>query len=1163
MKYIFKNIRLGFKNHILMMLFLSSLCSISFAQMKELPIGDNGETKLKGNYNIKMISSQGLQAVFVESTNPLKAIRPLTDEEMAREYAWLNNEFHTSGQAWDVVSLLPTVPANAVNATQIYADCDDDPTTFQSSTAYLDFGEEIGCTKVVKAYLWWVSHEASDGGKLAEHTNVGPTLRSMPAGDWQGLGGNAYKTIKFKAPGDATYTDVVAQRSDINPDSSGERKICFADVTNLVQGKTGGLYWVANLRSGFAKGGGGATSGWSLVVIYEPPHSPERTIKVWHGMESIDKGSSTNIGFTFDRDDVPAGDNSISYLGISVLDGENTAQYLAGKGEAAEYLEFTSSPGGSTFKINPFAAGQTYSFAGGTSPEQEPYMTWNKKGVVTSDPEGLLAPIVYDGFSCSRISTWDDELMTNGNEVSRLPSQRGTLGYDAHHLRLPPGAMVGGATKVNMKYYAGPQGGTSPFVAYMAIETLQPRLELSMTTPDAANSQSYIESSVPGGTYLYRLSARNEGSKKVSAGAVITNTLPLNIDYVGNPKFYNGNKQEIQGGTVDVANQGADVDERLTITLPAEIQAMSSSKTDSIYVEFEVQVKDLTRTDIWSSGCARTIFNEAQVVYYGDGEASSRIAYSNATNGCELGSVPFPTAVNSPELDKTYRETHVKETDLGAAAANMNVIQTIQQFHRELLDSLGKPTDQVADYVITDSYGFEVKDSDKFPVDEPQVIYTSSIIQEDGCEETYTFIVNVKSMPTVTIDKDSRGEIGESGSVMNSVTSYPGAADGKLNITIQNNSESAVAYFISVLDEFNQEVYNAGSPGMGEERFVVDGLKAGKYSVVLTDTDGNSIKSPAQVDDPKELSINLTSNALLTSPTDGRLCKYQSLTVNANAEGVPNVGDVVYSWNIIPKDGESSLLEGKDKVKHEISSFEVNTDYIVFVCVHDNKYQKSANLSVASIPTPKIEVVPEDVVCGEYIIPTTIPVAGSINSQYKDYMEESRITETSGEEFSRPNLTIEYFADPERTQELVGSLKATTRVYPRVYENTECVYPANANAEVSMLITVKDMDDDMCYPIEVLDMFSPDGDDINDQLTIKCDNLDMYSGAEIIVFDRYGKKVHESKMDEWIQTGVGDWAVWDGKYHGIDLPSADYWYQLSFNEIRPRFGHFSLKRRRR
>ena len=244
MKYTFDNIRLGLKNRISALLFLSALCSASFA-MTELPIGANGATKLKGNYNIKMISSQGLQAVFVESINPLKAIRPLTDEEMAREYAWINNEFHTSGKAWTETlssSSLPTKPENAVNATQIYADCDDDPTTFQSSTAYLDFGEEIGCTKVVKAYLWWVSFSHSDGGTLAEHTNVGPTLRSMPAGDWQGLGGDAYKTIKFKAPGDATYTDVVAQRTDINPVSDGERKICFADVTNLVEGKTGGLY---------------------------------------------------------------------------------------------------------------------------------------------------------------------------------------------------------------------------------------------------------------------------------------------------------------------------------------------------------------------------------------------------------------------------------------------------------------------------------------------------------------------------------------------------------------------------------------------------------------------------------------------------------------------------------------------------------------------------------------------------------------------------------------------------------------------------------------------------------------------------------------------------------------------------------------------------------
>lgn len=1160
MKYTFDNIRLGLKNHILMMLFLSSLCSISFAQMNELPIGDNGETKLKGNYNIKMISSQGLQAVFVESKNPLKAIRPLTDEEMARENAWLNNKFNIGGDAWGVVSSLPTTPTNAVDATQIYADCDDDPTTFQSSTAYLDFGEEIGCTKVVKAYLWWVSFSHSDGGTLAEHTNVGPTLRSMPAGDWQGLGGDAYKTIKFKAPGDATYTDVVAQRTNINP-KDGERKICFADVTNLVQGKTGGLYWVANLRSGFAKGDGGATSGWSLVVIYEPPHSPQRTIKVWDGMEEIDKNKSTEIGFTFADGDVPAGNNSISYLGIAVLDGENTAQYLAGNGENPEYLEFTSSPGGSTFKINPFAAGQTYSFAGGTYPntypEQEPYMTWNKNGVVTSDPEGLVAPIVYDGFSCSRISTWDDELMTNGNEVNRLPSQRGTLGYDAHHLRLPPGAMVGGARSVNMKYYAGSQGGTSPFMAYMAIETLQPRIVLSMTTPDAANSQSYIESTVPGGTYLYRLSARNEGSKKVSAGAVITDVLPINIDYVGNPKFYNGSRQEISGGSVNVVNQGADADEKLTITLPSAIQAMSSTKTDSIYVEFEVQVKDLSRDDIWSSGCARTVFNEAQIVYYGESEngereTSSYTAYSNATNGCEIGSVPFPTAVNSQELDEAYRNSHVKEADLGAAAANMNVIQTIQQLHRELLESLGKPTDQVPNYEIKDSNGFDVSSTDKFPVDEPQVIYTSSIIQEDGCEETYTFIINVKSMPTVIIDKDSRGEVGESGSVMNAVTSKPGAADGKLNITIENNSESAGAYFISVLNESNQVVYNAGSSGMGTEYFVVDGLKAGKYSVVLTDTEGSSISSEAVVDDPYRLSLGLTSNAI-----DGKLCKYQELRLTPDPTGVPNVESPVYAWVTTPESGTPIVEDATQNLQQKIiPSFEETTTYDVFVCVHNNKYQEKATLKVNSISTPKIEVIKSDTGCREFFLPKDYQSAFAAYQEHVTYPDSIigilGAQEVSGDpDIDEADLVLTYYTpkNGEQTQMNIDKLERSQDLIVRVTAGGLCYHQDTTQ------VIVKSFQE--CYPIEVPAFFSPDDNGINDIFKIAGISDWHYESEspEIVVFDRYGKKVYSGNYDD-IKAG------WDGKCDGKDLPSGDYWYELTYKTIKPKVGHFTLKRRK-
>src|SRR5699024_9226626 len=125
-----------------------------------------------------------------------------------------------------------------------------------------------------------------------------------------------------------------------------------------------------------------------------------------------------------------------------------------------DYLEFQST-GGSVFKINPFAPGQTVPFAG------EPQL-----GYTATDDKAVSYPDAHDGFSSSRISTWDPEKGTNGNDVQRLPNNVNTLGFDAHHLRLPLGAMMPGATSAKMWYYAGNQGGTKPIFAYMAIETL-------------------------------------------------------------------------------------------------------------------------------------------------------------------------------------------------------------------------------------------------------------------------------------------------------------------------------------------------------------------------------------------------------------------------------------------------------------------------------------------------------------------------------------------------------------------------------------------------------------------------------------------------------------------------------------------------------------------
>jgi gliding motility-associated-like protein len=104
-------------------------------------------------------------------------------------------------------------------------------------------------------------------------------------------------------------------------------------------------------------------------------------------------------------------------------------------------------------------------------------------------------------------------------------------------------------------------------------------------------------------------------------------------------------------------------------------------------------------------------------------------------------------------------------------------------------------------------------------------------------------------------------------------------------------------------------------------------------------------------------------------------------------------------------------------------------------------------------------------------------------------------------------------------------------------------------------VYIKAMDE--CYPITMPVFFSPDGDGINDYFRIE--GLEHYLGYEITIYDRYGKEVFRGgagKIDYPSSLG------WDGKYLGNDLPSGDYWYQMTFTEIPTKVGYFALKRKK-
>ncbi len=86
--------------------------------------------------------------------------------------------------------------------------------------------------------------------------------------------------------------------------------------------------------------------------------------------------------------------------------------------------------------------------------------------------------------------------------------------------------------------------------------------------------------------------------------------------------------------------------------------------------------------------------------------------------------------------------------------------------------------------------------------------------------------------------------------------------------------------------------------------------------------------------------------------------------------------------------------------------------------------------------------------------------------------------------------------------------------------------------------------------------FTPNGDGINDVWHIEgISNLDR---PVVFIFDRYGKF-----LKEMTQNNIG----WNGTFNGRDLPSADYWFKLQYEDtdgqqIFAKYvnNHFTLRR---
>jgi gliding motility-associated-like protein len=81
--------------------------------------------------------------------------------------------------------------------------------------------------------------------------------------------------------------------------------------------------------------------------------------------------------------------------------------------------------------------------------------------------------------------------------------------------------------------------------------------------------------------------------------------------------------------------------------------------------------------------------------------------------------------------------------------------------------------------------------------------------------------------------------------------------------------------------------------------------------------------------------------------------------------------------------------------------------------------------------------------------------------------------------------------------------------------------------------------------------FTPNNDGYNDYWNIKGVNETFNTGAQIFIYDRYGKVVKQI-----LPSSNG----WDGTHTGNPMPADDYWYTIKLEDGREAKGHFSLKR---
>ena len=223
-----------------------------------------------------------------------------------------------------------------------FIDIDNDPTTFNSSSADLIIDSK--CAKIKYVGLYWTASYADTDRK----ENIQEIKIKYP-------GQNKYKNIKGGL--------IIHDYKD-DPKSIFKQYSCYKDITsdvlNLPENR--GTYTVANIPATTTKSnpdpevGNGLAAGWTMIVIYEDISLPQKRFYVYDGYVNID-AQAEPVKFSFDNfQTIPKGAvhgkiGVISYEGDKGIRGDRF-QVFSDVADKFKNLSDISNPVNNFFNAN-------------------------------------------------------------------------------------------------------------------------------------------------------------------------------------------------------------------------------------------------------------------------------------------------------------------------------------------------------------------------------------------------------------------------------------------------------------------------------------------------------------------------------------------------------------------------------------------------------------------------------------------------------------------------------------------------------------------------------------------------------------------------------------------------------------------------------------------